>query len=113
MYNLLSADPSISPEREIWDAIGSFRYPDRLVNAQETLNGFKACIVCGFNGIGIRRWRDNGWDITSEQHGITLTQEALSELCLFPAVFAYLNAARVHGNLVAITNDHDSIFARL
>ncbi|KAK3934338.1 hypothetical protein QBC46DRAFT_414004 [Diplogelasinospora grovesii] len=111
-YHGTHPDPTISPEREMWNLIGSFLHPDRLVNAQEALNGFKARIVRGLNGIGVARWRLNDWDNTSEQFGELFVEEALSELRLFPGVFAYLNAATVHGNLVTITQDLANFFSR-
>lgn len=50
------ADPTLSPEREMWDAIGSMTHPEYMVNLQQTINAFKSRMMRGINGIGEDRW---------------------------------------------------------
>lgn len=96
----------------MWNAVGSFVHPERM-NVARAINGFKARVVRGINGISTVRWTDNAWNSVEEDHGVTLTEEALSEIRLFPAVIAYINHPTAHRIFSVITNDLANIFQRL
>jgi hypothetical protein len=98
------AYPAPSPEREIWDAIGSVTRPEYMVNLQQTINAFKSRMMRGISGIGNDRWYDLSWDDTSEATGYGHTIEALSEIRLFVAVINYLNHPTAHAPFMASLN---------
>ncbi|KAH8894260.1 hypothetical protein GQ53DRAFT_821349 [Thozetella sp. PMI_491] len=104
------ADPNTSPERAIWDALGSIDNPEVLVNAESVLNGFKSRMWRAVNGIGNDRWDANEWDDTTEISGVIRANEAISELRLYPAVIAYLNAPAVNQILVTTANRINEIY---
>ncbi|KAK3937495.1 hypothetical protein QBC46DRAFT_356630 [Diplogelasinospora grovesii] len=73
-------DPTLSPEREMWDAIGSVSHPEYMVNLQQTINAFKSRMMRGISAIGSDRWAQFNWDDTSEATGYVHAIEALSEI---------------------------------
>lgn len=114
--NGMHNNANTSPERAIWDNIGSLLYPEVLANAESVLNGFKSRMWRGINGIAESRWNVNQWDDTSPNQpgqpgGVERANEALSELRLFPAVFSYLNDGGINGNLVTVATRIDAVFA--
>lgn len=59
-------DATLSPEREMWDAIGSVGHPEYMVNLQQIINAFKSRMMRGISGIRTTRWDNNVWDDTSD-----------------------------------------------
>lgn len=97
-------NPRLSPEREMWDAIGSIAHPEYLVNLQQQVNSFKSRVMRGISGIGADRWTKYKWDDTSDATGKTQAEKALSEIRLFQGVVNYLNHPRVHAPFIASLN---------
>lgn len=89
-------NPRLSPEREMWDAIGSFPHPEYMVNLQQQINTFKSRVMRGISGIGEDRWKKFNWDDTSQATGVAQAEKALSEIRLFQGVVNYLNEPIVH-----------------
>lgn len=97
-------NPRLSPEREMWDAVGSFAHPEYMVNLQQTTNEFKSRMMRGIAGIGPKRWVKFNWDDTSAATGKTNAIGALSEIRLFLAVVNYLNHPTVHAPFMRSLN---------
>lgn len=97
-------DATLSPEREMWDAIGSIAHPEYLVNLQQVINAFKSRMMRGISGIGTDRWNRLDWDDTSEATGRASASRALSQLRLFMAVINYLNHPTAHVPFMASMN---------
>lgn len=108
-----TANANISPEREMWDLIGSFVHPQNMVNAHAAINMHKMRMVRGMMALGTNFWRDNDFDDTSEQTGETRLEEALSLLRLYTAVFTYLNDDTVHATMERVTQGFAALFQRL
>lgn len=103
-------DPTLSPEREMWDAIGSVRHPEYMVNLQQAINTFKSRMMRGIAGVAGTRWLTEGWDDTSVANGHARATAALSQLRLYLAVVNYLNHATVHAAFTASLNRINDIF---
>lgn len=108
----LHPDPTLSPEREMWNAIGSLANPEYLVNLQQAINAFKSRMMRGIAGIGSDRWTANSWDDTSEATGYIRAMEAMSEIRLFLAVINYLNHPTANGPFIASMNRIFDIMTR-
>jgi hypothetical protein len=105
-------DPTLSPEREMWDAIGSVRHPEYMVNLQQTINAFKSRMMGGIAAVGNDRWAEFNWDDTSEETGYIHAMEALSELRLYLAVINYLNYPTTHAAFIASLNRVNAIMVQ-
>lgn len=105
-------DPTLSPEREMWDAVGSVRHPEYMVNLQQTMNAFKSRMMRGIAAISNDFWEQQDWDDTSEEWGYTRALEALSELRLYLAVMNYLNHPRAHAAFVASLNRINDVYSQ-
>lgn len=97
-------NPRLSPEREMWDAVGSIAHPEYMVNLQQTTNEFKSRMMRGIAGIGSKRWVKFNWDDTSVATGRTNAIGALSEIRFFLAVVNYLNHPTVHAPFMRSLN---------
>ncbi|KAH8887925.1 hypothetical protein GQ53DRAFT_826912 [Thozetella sp. PMI_491] len=104
------SDVNQSPERAIWEAMGSLLNPGVLVNAERVINGFKSRMWRAINAISEDRWTTNSWDDTTAIAGVVHANEAISELRLFPFVINYLNEQVVNQNLINVANRIDAIF---
>ncbi|KAK4106016.1 carbohydrate-binding module family 24 protein [Parathielavia hyrcaniae] len=105
-------DANLSPEREMWDLIGSFRHPQNMVNAHASINMHKMRMVRGQMALGEDFWVQHNFDDTSEQTGVFQATEAMSFLRLYTAVFTYLNDDTVHAAMERITQGFAALFQR-
>ncbi|KAK4033694.1 hypothetical protein C8A01DRAFT_39850 [Parachaetomium inaequale] len=103
---------NISPEREMWDLIGSFVYPENMVNAHAAINMHKMRMVRGMMALGTNFWTTNDFDDTSQQTGLARFEEAVSLLRLYTAVFTYMNDNTVYAAMERVTQGFAAMFQR-
>ncbi|KAJ5400883.1 hypothetical protein N7465_011372 [Penicillium sp. CMV-2018d] len=79
------------PNDRIWEAFGSRNNPQRNVNTEQTLNGYKARIFAGTSPMSDTTWNEHGYNEWNQPDSVERVNEALSVVNQVMHVFNYWN----------------------
>ncbi|CAG8888331.1 unnamed protein product [Penicillium salamii] len=79
------------PNERIWQAFGSGDHPELNVNAEQTLNSYKARIFAGTAMMADTTWVEHGYNEWNLPDSVERVDEALSVINQAPQIFDYWN----------------------
>ncbi|KAJ5696816.1 hypothetical protein N7536_007228 [Penicillium majusculum] len=79
------------PNDRIWEAFGSGNNPQRNVNTEQTLNGYKARVFAGTSPMSDTTWNEHGYNEWNLPDSVERVNEALSVVNQVTHVFNYWN----------------------
>lgn len=77
------------PNERIWQAFGSGDHPELNVNAEQTLNSYKARIFAGTAMMADTTWVEHGYNEWNLPDSVERVDEALSVINQAPQIFDY------------------------
>lgn len=66
------------PNDRIWEAFGSGNNPQRNVNTEQTLNGYKARVFAGTSPMSDTTWNEHGYNEWNLPDSVERASEAIS-----------------------------------